>query len=173
MSNSRCSEQKCWRRSGWSHFWGATLDSPSRSLSLFLMIPERSSPSRVRFAAPNNGAPLTAPGRSEQCPPDKRERPQLKGLGTRRRHRRQNGTLFRRHRHRSRRRLTNRACCLGLAAVHATIPSCPWQLVMSSSPVEFGGANCIRINPRSPSIGAPQGWQRELAFPGGVGHRRS
>jgi hypothetical protein len=26
---------------------------------------ERSSPSRVRFAAPNNGAPLTAPGRSE------------------------------------------------------------------------------------------------------------
>jgi len=27
---------------------------------------ERSSPSRVRFAAPNNGAPLTAPGRSEQ-----------------------------------------------------------------------------------------------------------
>ena len=30
------------------------------------MILERSSPSRVRFAAPNNGAPLTAPGRSEQ-----------------------------------------------------------------------------------------------------------
>jgi hypothetical protein len=27
---------------------------------------ERSSPSRVRFAAPNNGAPLTAPGRSNQ-----------------------------------------------------------------------------------------------------------
>ena len=26
---------------------------------------ERSSPSRVRFAAPNNGAPLTAPGRPE------------------------------------------------------------------------------------------------------------
>ncbi|MGD0776750.1 MAG: hypothetical protein ABSC05_28365 [Candidatus Solibacter sp.] len=29
-------------------------------------ISERSSPSRVRFAAPNNGAPLTAPGRSGQ-----------------------------------------------------------------------------------------------------------
>src|ERR1700681_2471937 len=27
---------------------------------------EQSSPSRVRFAAPNNGAPLTAPGCSEQ-----------------------------------------------------------------------------------------------------------
>jgi hypothetical protein len=26
----------------------------------------RSSPSRVRFAAPNNGAPLTAPGRSQE-----------------------------------------------------------------------------------------------------------
>jgi hypothetical protein len=30
------------------------------------IISERSSPSRVRFAAPNNGAPLTAPGRSGQ-----------------------------------------------------------------------------------------------------------
>jgi hypothetical protein len=30
------------------------------------IVPERSSPSRVRFAAPNNGAPLTAPGRSEK-----------------------------------------------------------------------------------------------------------
>ena len=30
------------------------------------IISERSSPSRVRSAAPNNGAPLTAPGRSEQ-----------------------------------------------------------------------------------------------------------
>src|ERR1035441_10123636 len=29
-----------------------------------VIISERSSPSRVRFAAPNNGAPLTAPGRS-------------------------------------------------------------------------------------------------------------
>jgi hypothetical protein len=38
------------------------------------IISERSSPSRVRFAAPNNGAPLTAPGRSEQHRPDKRER---------------------------------------------------------------------------------------------------
>jgi hypothetical protein len=30
------------------------------------IISERSSPSRVRFAALNNGAPLTAPGRSGQ-----------------------------------------------------------------------------------------------------------
>ena len=30
-----------------------------------VIISERSSPSRVRCAAPNNGAPLTAPGRSE------------------------------------------------------------------------------------------------------------
>jgi hypothetical protein len=30
------------------------------------IISERPSPSRVRFAAPNNGAPLTAPGRSGQ-----------------------------------------------------------------------------------------------------------
>ena len=30
------------------------------------IISERSSPSRVRFAAPYNGAPLTAPGRSGQ-----------------------------------------------------------------------------------------------------------
>jgi predicted phosphodiesterase len=30
------------------------------------IISERSSPSRVRYAAPNNGAPLTAPGRSGQ-----------------------------------------------------------------------------------------------------------
>jgi hypothetical protein len=30
-------------------------------LSLLPHVPERSSPSRVRFAAPNNGAPLTAP----------------------------------------------------------------------------------------------------------------
>jgi hypothetical protein len=37
--------------------------SPSFSLSSAI-ISERSSPSRVRFAAPNNGAPLTTPGRS-------------------------------------------------------------------------------------------------------------
>jgi hypothetical protein len=37
------------------------------------IILEQSSPSRVRFAAPNNGAPLTAPGRSEKHSP-KRER---------------------------------------------------------------------------------------------------
>ena len=30
------------------------------------IISERSPPSRIRFAAPNNGAPLTAPGRSGQ-----------------------------------------------------------------------------------------------------------
>ena len=34
---------------------------PSQSIML-----ERSSQSRVRYAAPNNGAPLTAPGRSEE-----------------------------------------------------------------------------------------------------------
>ena len=42
---------------------------------------ERSSPSRVRFAAPNNGAPLTAQGRSELTPPDKRERLIPEGCG--------------------------------------------------------------------------------------------
>ena len=31
-----------------------------------LIVSERSSSSRVRFAAPNNGAPLTTPGRSEK-----------------------------------------------------------------------------------------------------------
>ena len=35
-------------------------------LSLLPHVPERSSPSRVRFAAPNNGAPLSAVGRSEE-----------------------------------------------------------------------------------------------------------
>ena len=43
------------------------------------MVAERSSPSRVRFAAPNNGAPLTAPGRSEQILLAKRERLKLEG----------------------------------------------------------------------------------------------
>jgi len=41
----------------------------ARSLALSppsSIISKRSSPSRVRFAAPNNGAPLTAPGRSEK-----------------------------------------------------------------------------------------------------------
>ena len=38
----------------------------SPRLFLSSIILERSSPSRVRFAAPNNGAPLTAPGRSEE-----------------------------------------------------------------------------------------------------------
>jgi hypothetical protein len=44
-------------------FWRATFrySFPSGTI-----VPERSSPSRVRSAAPNNGAPLTAPGRSEQ-----------------------------------------------------------------------------------------------------------
>jgi hypothetical protein len=60
---------------------------------------ERSSPSRVRFAAPNNGALLTAPGRSEQHLLDKRERLMPNGLQGREPLRRQNGTLFRRHRH--------------------------------------------------------------------------
>ena len=34
-----------------------------------VMLSERSSPSRVRFAAPKDGAPLTAAGRSEPAPP--------------------------------------------------------------------------------------------------------
>ena len=41
--------------------------SPRLFLSSILL--ERSSPSRVRCAAPNNGAPLTAPGRSEETRP--------------------------------------------------------------------------------------------------------
>src|ERR1017187_7118985 len=64
------------------------------------IVSERSSPSRVRFAAPNNGAPLTAPGRSEQHLLDKRERHMPNGLQGRGPLRRQNGTLFRRHRQR-------------------------------------------------------------------------
>ena len=49
---------------------------PSYSPSLFSrrIIAERSSPSRVRFAAPNIGAPLTAPGRSQENLPGRRER---------------------------------------------------------------------------------------------------
>jgi hypothetical protein len=48
------------------------------------MFPERSSPSRVRFAAPNNGAPLTAPGRSAR--PSRQERKALWRTGCRWRH---------------------------------------------------------------------------------------
>jgi hypothetical protein len=44
------------------------------------IVSERSSPSRVRFAAPNNGASLTARGRSEQHLLDKRERLMPNGL---------------------------------------------------------------------------------------------
>jgi hypothetical protein len=45
--------------------FGSHLASPARTAFPSLeMIAERSSPSRVRCAAPNNGAPLTAPGRS-------------------------------------------------------------------------------------------------------------
>src|SRR6516165_9960556 len=58
---------------------GAILAEPSftgRSLAFpsCPIVPERSSLSRFRFAAPNIGAPLTAPGRSEEHHPDKRER---------------------------------------------------------------------------------------------------
>jgi hypothetical protein len=42
---------------------------PFAPLSLLPIVSERSSPSRVRYAAPNNGAPLTAPVRSEQTLP--------------------------------------------------------------------------------------------------------
>jgi hypothetical protein len=50
---------------------GATfLPAPSahlrRAFLSFHIVSERSSPSRVCFAAPNNGAPLTAPGRSKK-----------------------------------------------------------------------------------------------------------
>jgi hypothetical protein len=42
--------------------------SPLRRPSKGWPMPERCSPSRVRFAAPNYGAPLTAPRRSGQVP---------------------------------------------------------------------------------------------------------
>jgi hypothetical protein len=63
----------CQRRRETGPFWrsilGHTFPSSTR-------ISERSSPSRVRFAAQqrNNGAPLTAAGRSERTPHSKRER---------------------------------------------------------------------------------------------------
>jgi hypothetical protein len=41
---------------------------PLRRPSTRVGVPERCSPSRVRFAAPNNGAPLTAPGRFRASP---------------------------------------------------------------------------------------------------------
>jgi hypothetical protein len=41
---------------------------PTNTTSLCI-VSERSSPSRVRYAAPNNGAPLTAPVRSKQTFP--------------------------------------------------------------------------------------------------------
>ena len=59
---------------------GATLAGPpftefSLAFSSCPIVLERSSLSRVRFAAPNNGAPLTTPGRSEEKHiPDKRKR---------------------------------------------------------------------------------------------------
>jgi hypothetical protein len=46
-----------------------------------VIIAERSSPSRVRFAAPNNGAPLTDSGPFRNNTPEKRERLQLEGRG--------------------------------------------------------------------------------------------
>src|ERR1022692_302956 len=61
------------------------------------IISERSSPSRGRFAAPNNGAPLTAPGRSGKhfWEEGKAHSELLPRQGPLRRH---FGTLFRRHR---------------------------------------------------------------------------
>src|SRR5271157_3761785 len=44
----------------------------ARSFPSHVILLEQSSPSRVRFAAPNNGAPLTAPGRSKTTPPTMR-----------------------------------------------------------------------------------------------------
>jgi len=42
--------------------------SPGSSFPSYLTFSERSSPSRVRYAAPDYGAPLTAPGRSRTHP---------------------------------------------------------------------------------------------------------
>ena len=70
-----------------------------RAILSFRILPERSSPSRVRCAAPNNGAPLTAPGRSERTLAEKRERLIPDGRGHHRCQRCQNGPFFRCHRH--------------------------------------------------------------------------
>jgi hypothetical protein len=62
-------------------FWDHLSLVVRRAFLSLISLAERSSPSRVRFAAPNNGAPLTAPGRSELTPPDKRERLIPEGCG--------------------------------------------------------------------------------------------
>jgi hypothetical protein len=78
------------------HFQWATSSPEQGEPFLFLMVAERSSPSRVRFAPLNNGAPLTAPGRSHTNLPVKKERLHLKGWSYYRRH---NGPFFHRYRH--------------------------------------------------------------------------
>ena len=65
----------CQLSARWEEFWESRVLAAARigplrrgqlepAFPSWLMVAERSSPSRVRFAAPNNGAPLTAPGRS-------------------------------------------------------------------------------------------------------------
>jgi hypothetical protein len=62
------------------------------------IISERSSPSSVRFAAPNNGAPLTSPGRSDNATM-KWERLPPKGPGNQSPLSPPFWSLFARHRH--------------------------------------------------------------------------
>ena len=64
---------------------GATfLPAPSanlrRAFLSFHMVSERSSPSRVRFAAPNNGAPFDRCGPFQEALPERRERLDIDGL---------------------------------------------------------------------------------------------
>src|ERR1700680_480763 len=56
----------CRRRRAKGPFWRPTLSPLFPSCPI---VSERSSPSRVRYAAPNNGAPLTAPVRSKKTLP--------------------------------------------------------------------------------------------------------
>ena len=64
-----------------------------------VIVSERSSASRVRFAAPNNGAPLTPPGRSEERLLRRAKGPGFERPTLREPLRRHNGPLFHRHRH--------------------------------------------------------------------------
>ena len=73
-------------------FWRATFAYAFPSSAI---ISERSSPSMVRFAAPNNGAPLTGPGRSNKTFLSRAK----SSVWNWHRWRRHFGTLFRRYRH--------------------------------------------------------------------------
>jgi hypothetical protein len=90
----------CWRRRAMGPFWrGHVSLFPRPTFPSLAIISERSSPSRVRFAAPNDGAPLTAPGRSEERLPPRGKGSVQKGPRPMGRHRRQNGPFFNCHRH--------------------------------------------------------------------------